>query len=61
MEALIELTTRPRQLVLDPYAGSGTTAVAAAALGRSYVAIERDPEYCRVLRARLAKVQRQLL
>lgn len=53
-EGLIALTTRPGQLVLDPFAGSGTAAVAARALGRRYLAIERDPDLCALIAKRLA-------
>lgn len=45
MQALIELTTSPGQIVLDPFAGSCTTAVAASLLNRHYIAIEIDPKY----------------
>ena len=39
--------------VLDPFAGTGTTGVAAAQEGRDAVLIERSPEYCRVMGERL--------
>jgi site-specific DNA-methyltransferase (adenine-specific) len=42
---LIELFTYRGDLVLDPYMGSGTTAVAAVQAGRHYVGYEIDPEY----------------
>lgn len=54
MQALIELASQPGQIVLDPFAGSGTTAVAAALLDRRYIAIEREPEYVDAARKRLA-------
>jgi len=54
MKALIELTTQPGQRVLDPFAGSGSTLVAAQALGREYLGIERDDRYVAVTRQRLA-------
>ena len=47
----IRLFTRPGDLVLDPFLGSGTTALAAARLGRHYLGIEILEEYCRIARA----------
>ena len=40
-------------VILDPFAGSGSTAVAAAMLGRQYIAIELNEEYARIARSRL--------
>lgn len=42
MEVPIEVHTEPWEYVLDPFAGSGTTAHAARALGRRFVVVERD-------------------
>jgi site-specific DNA-methyltransferase (adenine-specific) len=53
MQALIELTTREGQLVLDPFAGSGSTLVAAQKLGRHYIGFEAVPEYVGTARKRL--------
>lgn len=41
----IRLFTQPNDVVLDPFVGSGTTAVAAKQLGRKYIGIEVKPEY----------------
>lgn len=48
MKALIEMTTVPEQVVLDPFCGSGTTLVAALQLGRQYIGIELGDEYYNV-------------
>ena len=50
---LIEAYSKPGDVVLDPFAGSGTTAVAARQLGRQYVAIEKDPVYFEAAQKRL--------
>ena len=50
---LISLTTRAGDIVLDPFMGSGTTAVACVRLGRRYVGFEIDREYCMKAEARL--------
>lgn len=54
MQALIELTTKEGQLVLDPFAGSGSTLVASQKLGRRYMGFEAVPEYVETARLRLA-------
>lgn len=53
MQALIELTTRPQQIVLDPFAGSGSTLVAARSLDRKFIGYELDARYVAVCRSRL--------
>lgn len=58
---LIACATDPGDLVLDPFLGSGTTAVAAQALGRAWLGIELAPAYVELARARLALHPDQLL
>ena len=45
-EWFIKLFTQENDIVLDPFAGSGTTAVAACALNRYYIVIDKEREYC---------------
>lgn len=52
-EFFIKLFTRPDDVVLDPFGGSGTTAIAAQQLGRRSILIERQWEYLMVARNRL--------
>lgn len=47
LRRVVELATEPGELVVDLFAGSGTTAVAARALGRRWVVVERNPETVR--------------
>jgi site-specific DNA-methyltransferase (adenine-specific) len=54
MQVMIDMTTSPGHLVLDPFCGSGTTLVAAAALGRHYLGIEANETFCETARRRLA-------
>lgn len=53
MEWLITLVTPPDGIVLDPFAGSGTTGVAARNLGVNCILIEREKEYVDIINARL--------
>jgi len=55
---LIRSFSNPGDLVLDPFAGSGSTAVAAALNGRDYLAIELEAKHCATARARLAGVEK---
>lgn len=53
-ERLIRLYTYERDLVLDPFMGSGSTLVAAARLDRRYVGYDLDPQYATIARERVA-------
>ncbi len=54
-QALVELCTLPGHIVLDPFAGSGTTLVAAKSLGRRYLGCELEPEYVEVCKKRISE------
>jgi DNA modification methylase len=58
LKPLIRSFSKPGDIVLDPFAGSGSTAVAAALSGRRYIGIELEGAYCNHARARLAGVAR---
>ena len=53
MRWLVRLCTRPGELVLDPFAGSGTTAVACLAEGRRCLLVEKEPAYAEICRRRV--------
>ena len=53
MRWLCRLITPPAGIVLDPFAGSGSTGVAALSEGFRFVGVEREPEYATIARARL--------
>ena len=61
MSYLITLGSRPGDTVLDPFLGSGTTALAAKHLDRQYIGIEREKEYVEIAKARLAAIPPTLL
>lgn len=58
VETCLLASTRPGGWVLDPFLGSGTTAAVAHRLGRHYVGIDCQSEYCEIARQRLAKLAR---
>ncbi len=53
MARIIRLTTRPGDVVFDPFGGAGTTAIAAAKLGRKFVVTEIDSRYAKITREKL--------
>jgi len=57
MSWLITLGSREGDLILDPFAGSGTTGVAAKTLKRNFIMIEMEAEYCEIMAARLEAVE----
>ncbi|MCC2918433.1 hypothetical protein LK513_21825 [Enterobacter hormaechei] len=58
LRPLIESLTRPGAIVLDPFAGSGSTCVAAAEASRRYIGIEMLEQYHAAGVRRLAQVER---
>lgn len=59
-EFFIKLCTRPGDLVLDPFAGTGTTGVVAEALERRWLMTELDAGYCTALSDRLEDLQQRM-
>ena len=53
MGHFVQLHSAPGDIILDPFAGSGTTLVAAKQLGRKYIGIEINSDYCRIAEDRL--------
>ncbi len=53
IEHLIEIHTNKNDLVLDPFLGSGTTAIACLKLNRKFIGIEKEEEYVKIANARI--------
>lgn len=47
-------------VVLDPFLGSGTTALACITTGRQYIGIEKDPQYHEIATGRVKKARQQV-
>ncbi|MBW3542857.1 MAG: site-specific DNA-methyltransferase, partial [Planctomycetes bacterium] len=55
VERIVRVHSHPGELVVDFFAGSGTTGEAAARLGRDFLLVDHSPDAIRVMHARLAK------
>jgi hypothetical protein len=60
MEAIVRDYTKPGEIVCDPFAGSGTTGVAAVKLGRRFIGWERKAEHHAIAMKRLRAAREQL-
>ncbi len=54
MRRLIEMATNEKDLILDPFIGAGTTAVAANQLKRKWIGIESNPKYVKIANKRIS-------
>ena len=57
-EYLIKVSSNEREIVLDPFVGSGTTAVACEKLNRRWIGIELNEEYCEIAKQRILNLVR---
>ena len=53
LQLLLEKYTEPGDIILDPFAGSGTTGVACKNLNRNFILIEQDEKYCDIIKERV--------
>jgi DNA modification methylase len=60
-EAVIRRVTKPGEVVLDPFAGYGTTLVVAARLGRRAIGVELLPAHVELIRARIGKTDARVI
>ncbi|EGQ8161705.1 site-specific DNA-methyltransferase [Vibrio parahaemolyticus] len=59
-EKVIRLLTESGDVVLDPFMGSGTTAIAAIKNNRNYIGIEREEKYVNLAKQRISEAQKQI-
>lgn len=55
LERIILVSSNEEDLVLDPFAGSGTTLIAAKTHNRRYIGVEFSEDYCKIIKKRLEK------
>ncbi len=57
LSRIILASTEPRAWILDPFAGSSTTGIAANLLGRRFLGIEREEEFAAISKARREEIE----
>lgn len=55
MKKLINHFSKSKDIILDPFVGSGTTLVASKEMGHQFIGIEISPDYCKIAEQRLAQ------
>jgi site-specific DNA-methyltransferase (adenine-specific) len=60
LKPIVGCASDPGDLILDPFSGSGTTGHAALLLGRQYAGVEINPEYVKLSRDRLIRVEAEI-
>tara|TARA_X000001036_G_C20674482_1_gene803665 strand:- start:829 stop:1632 length:804 start_codon:yes stop_codon:yes gene_type:complete len=60
LEVIIQASSNKGDIILDPFMGSGTTAVVAERLGRNFIGIEKDESYCDAANNRIMSQQKEL-
>lgn len=61
VQRLVKALTAPGDFVVDPYAGSGSSGVAAIMEGRKFMGCDVDPRYVKIARERIRKLRRGIL
>ena len=59
--AIIKDYSNENDLIFDPFAGSGSTGIAAKKVGRDYILIEKEEDYCKIAEARIKAMPQPLL
>ena len=59
MEYLVKLVSKESVTILDPFLGSGTTAIACLKLNRKFIGIEKEKEYIKIAKARIKPFLKQ--
>ena len=56
---ILQKYSSPGTTIFDPFAGSGTTAIACLETGRNYILIEKEPDYVEIINKRIATWKEQ--
>ncbi len=59
MEYLLKKSSEENDLIIDPFGGSGTTALACENLNRRWIMIEKEPKYCEIIKKRVVTFLKQ--